>query len=202
MSRFINTLLSAAVAVVACTDVSAQRLPPTACDFADVEIPPASGIETPEERVQRIDKAFQDSLNAYDECQLTLSNASSSASASTASAASGSASGAGSTARGASGQNQGGQQSASTQKAVQVDSDETSQDSPGASATEQSDDRLSAGIPLNEMDNGAIPEDIPPGNDDDIVAQQIREAAMRESDPEIAAGLWEDYRKYKGLPAP
>jgi hypothetical protein len=202
MSRFINILFSAAVAVFACAGVNAQRLPPTVCDLAGVDILPASGIETPEERVRRYEKAFQDSLNAYDECQLTLSNSSSSASASTASAASGSASGAEANAGGASGQDEGGQQSASTQKAVQIGSDEPSQVSSRTSVAEHLDDRLSASMPLDEIDNGAIPEDIPLGNDDDIVAQQIREAAMKEPDPEIAAGLWEDYRKYKGLPAP
>jgi hypothetical protein len=34
-------------------------------------------------------------------------------------------------------------------------------------------------------------------NDDDIVARQLREAAEQESDPEVKARLWEEYRKYK-----
>lgn len=42
-----------------------------------------------------------------------------------------------------------------------------------------------------------VPADIPTGNDDDVVARQIREAAMRESDPELREKLWEEYRKYK-----
>ncbi|MCX2793333.1 hypothetical protein OQJ62_00185 [Microbulbifer thermotolerans] len=42
-----------------------------------------------------------------------------------------------------------------------------------------------------------VPADIPNGNDDDVVARQIREAAMRESDPELREKLWEEYRKYK-----
>jgi hypothetical protein len=46
------------------------------------------------------------------------------------------------------------------------------------------------------------PEDIPTGNDDDIVARQLREAAMREPDPEIRKALWDEYRKYKGLEIP
>jgi len=51
-------------------------------------------------------------------------------------------------------------------------------------------------------DNPAIyevPEDIPMGNDDDVVARQLREAAMREPDPAVRAKLWNEYRKYKGL---
>ena len=42
-----------------------------------------------------------------------------------------------------------------------------------------------------------VPADIPEGNDDDVVARQIREAATRESDPELREKLWEEYRKYK-----
>jgi hypothetical protein len=42
-----------------------------------------------------------------------------------------------------------------------------------------------------------IPEDIPDGSDDDVVARQIREAAMAETDPELREKLWEEYRKYK-----
>lgn len=41
------------------------------------------------------------------------------------------------------------------------------------------------------------PEDIPDGQDDDIVAQQLREAAMAETDPELKEKLWEEYRRYK-----
>jgi hypothetical protein len=42
-----------------------------------------------------------------------------------------------------------------------------------------------------------IPSDIPDGRDDDIVARQIREAAMKETDPELREALWEEYRRYK-----
>lgn len=43
----------------------------------------------------------------------------------------------------------------------------------------------------------APPGDIPSGDDDDVVARQIREAAMYEDDPELREKLWEEYRKYK-----
>ena len=42
-----------------------------------------------------------------------------------------------------------------------------------------------------------VPADIPDGRDDDIVARQLREAAMKEMDPELRERLWEEYRKYK-----
>ncbi len=43
----------------------------------------------------------------------------------------------------------------------------------------------------------AVPADIPDGSDDDIVARQLREAAMKETDPELRERLWDEYRKYK-----
>ena len=44
---------------------------------------------------------------------------------------------------------------------------------------------------------GGIPEDIEGGSDDDIVARQIREAALKEKDPVLREKLWDEYRKYK-----
>ena len=46
------------------------------------------------------------------------------------------------------------------------------------------------------------PVDIPDGADDDVVARQLREAAMREPDSEVRERLWNEYRKYKGLEVP
>jgi hypothetical protein len=43
----------------------------------------------------------------------------------------------------------------------------------------------------------ATPPDVGDGNDDDIVARQIRKAAETEPDPELRKKLWEEYRKYK-----
>jgi len=41
------------------------------------------------------------------------------------------------------------------------------------------------------------PPNIPPGDDDDIVARQLREAAEQETDPALREKLWEEYRAYK-----
>lgn len=38
---------------------------------------------------------------------------------------------------------------------------------------------------------------IPTGDDDDVIARQLREAAEAETDPEVQEKLWEEYRKYK-----
>jgi hypothetical protein len=42
-----------------------------------------------------------------------------------------------------------------------------------------------------------LPADIDDGRGDDIVARQIREAAMAERDPALRDKLWEEYRKYE-----
>ncbi len=42
-----------------------------------------------------------------------------------------------------------------------------------------------------------VPEDIPDAQGDDIVAKQLREAAIAESDAALKAKLWEEYRRYR-----
>ena len=49
----------------------------------------------------------------------------------------------------------------------------------------------------SEEKDSRVPTDIPDGRDDDIVARQLREAAVSEDDPELREKLWEEYRKYK-----
>jgi hypothetical protein len=46
---------------------------------------------------------------------------------------------------------------------------------------------------------GARGGQLPPPEDDDIVARQLREAAEKETDPELKKKLWEEYWKYKGV---
>jgi hypothetical protein len=56
--------------------------------------------------------------------------------------------------------------------------------------------------PIGNMTDDQIrertPEDIPVMVDDDIIARQLREAALSEEDPELRDRLWEEYRKYSG----
>ncbi len=59
------------------------------------------------------------------------------------------------------------------------------------------------GSPIDDMSEDEVrartPEDIPVTVDDDIIARQLREAALAEDDPVLRDRLWEEYRKYKGL---
>jgi hypothetical protein len=43
-----------------------------------------------------------------------------------------------------------------------------------------------------------VPDDTPDARDDDVVARQLREAAINEIDPVLKEKLWEEYRRYKG----
>ena len=45
---------------------------------------------------------------------------------------------------------------------------------------------------------GGAPGNLPLPEDDDIVARQLREAAQKETDPELKQKLWKEYWKYKG----
>ncbi len=56
------------------------------------------------------------------------------------------------------------------------------------------------GLPEWLPHGGATPGDIPSANNDDVVAAQIRQAAEAEQDPQKRARLWNEYRRYKGLP--
>lgn len=50
-------------------------------------------------------------------------------------------------------------------------------------------------IPVDSISDA--PADVGSGQDDDIIARQLREAAQKERDPELRAKLWNEYRKYK-----
>jgi hypothetical protein len=50
-------------------------------------------------------------------------------------------------------------------------------------------------IPVDSVSDA--PADVGSGQDDDIIARQLREAAQKERDPELRAKLWDEYRKYK-----
>jgi hypothetical protein len=63
-------------------------------------------------------------------------------------------------------------------------------------------DRTSTGVgggPVKSPPRGVSrqPSGIPDGSNDDVVARQLREAAEKETDPELQKKLWEEYRKYK-----
>ena len=50
------------------------------------------------------------------------------------------------------------------------------------------------------LTNGKTPDDIPDADNDSVFEAQIRAAAMAETDSDTKKNLWNEYRRYKGLP--
>ena len=44
-----------------------------------------------------------------------------------------------------------------------------------------------------------VPADVGSGSDDDTLAAQLRELAMKETDPVLRERYWEEYRKHNGI---
>ena len=86
----------------------------------------------------------------------------------------------------------------------EVDATETEEAAMGGVTTTASSRGTTGGRGAPPIDGAKYPAppDIPNGNDDDVVARQLREAAMREPDPAIREKLWAEYRKYKGIEEP
>ncbi len=180
-------------------------------DSVDCSLSNINFVDNPEmtraERIEAMNRAFFDSLNRFEECTLSTntmdSSASSASSANAANAAAGSDSLTGTE---ASGTEEGlasesienplvsGTEPEATAVAESLETEDT--DLTSVAKSEQ------AGYTVNTAGkmSGAAPEDIPEANNDDVVAAQIRLAAEIEKDPEKKARLWNEYRKYKGLP--
>ena len=67
---------------------------------------------------------------------------------------------------------------------------------PGGPPAEQ---QASVGGLSEEEIKARTPDDIPELVSEDIVAKQLREAALAEEDPELRERLWEEYRTYNDL---
>lgn len=65
-------------------------------------------------------------------------------------------------------------------------------------ANDRSLPQSSIGNMTDDQIRERTPDDIPITVDDDIIARQLREAALSEEDPALRARLWEEYRKYRG----
>ena len=74
---------------------------------------------------------------------------------------------------------------------------------PGAEQENRSVEEGSGGFQVNAQPipvrraGTPIPDDIPDARDDDIIARQLREAAMQEEDPVLKEKLWDEYKRYK-----
>jgi len=155
---------------------------------------------TEDEKIALMDQAFFESLNQYDACQSAASTMSG-----------GGASGGGNGGGGegsAAGMQGGGESIASSSmsgteapKPVMPahDISESDAEEGNIEGNESADENLP---PIQQAGTGgAVPADLPSADNDDALASQIRYAATQETDPVKKAQLWNEYRKYKGLPA-
>lgn len=176
---------------------------------------------TREERIEAMNQAFFDSINQFEECMLTNSmNA-------TADGAAGSQGGAAGGSPGSSGNgtqtltgsegSEGGMPAASNSaeagelsgtetepvdaglvaEILEKNKPQTGEFEAGSETEAAASESIARGGPAG---TGRAPADIPEANNDDVIAAQIRLAAEIETDPEKKARLWNEYRKYKGLP--
>ncbi len=71
----------------------------------------------------------------------------------------------------------------------------------GGSGAGRSDGGTPVTAPVEGSGSGTdatpVPKDVGDGRDDDVVARQLREAAMKEKDPGVREKLWQEYRDYK-----
>nr|VFJ69871.1 MAG: hypothetical protein BECKFW1821C_GA0114237_102024 [Candidatus Kentron sp. FW] len=179
-------------------------------DCTNIEIPYSENADlTRAERLALMDQAFFGSLEQFDLCQSTRNNRN-------ASGASGGGGGGGSGASGGGGAGDasGAEGSDNTNETLE------SLASSGISGTEEpretpvAEDIPDQGADPGHMERespkyqtgrqtagGELPDDIPSADNDDAFAAQVRYAAENERNPEKKARLWDEYRKYKGLPA-
>lgn len=149
---------------------------------------------TQEERLRRMDKAFFESLDKFEYCQAIKNK--------------GKAAGDGESGEGAA--DRAGESVASSvmsgTETPKVDNASDNSQGTGRPDSQAESQVMNEGSAINNGNmagsSGKIPEDIPPAENDDILAAQIRYAAENETDPVKRKQLWDEYRKYKGLAPP
>ncbi|EGL54467.1 hypothetical protein MAMP_01105 [Methylophaga aminisulfidivorans MP] len=156
------------------------------------------------EKLARMEQALSDSLNRFELCNISISSNSSSANSgngSGAGAGSGSGGGGGDTGNGSLAGGASGTESVASDMMQGTEQAPSNEAMAAASDTQESTESGSGKISASGSvaENGKIPEDIPPADNDDAIAAQIRVAAEAETDPEIRKKLWDEYRKYKGM---
>ncbi len=159
---------------------------------------------TQEERLQLMEKAFLESLNRFELCQELKEMAKSSSAAN--SNGDGLKSNAGDSTIEAGGMS--GDESVASSTMSGTEAPQNSSTHKGTEVIES--DKIQSLRDKNETvgktrenmkkSNGKLPEDIPSARNDDALAAQIRYAAENETDPVKSKQLWNEYRKYKGLP--
>ncbi len=160
------------------------------CENTGVDFSKDSTL-TKSERLAAMDRALNKSLNSYDDCLQSPSDGG------------GSQTSDGSSGSGSDGSSGAGTVSSAAASDISGTEKPATQAPPASADAENPDqDQQTAAVqpPKQAAPNGKIPDDIPPADNDTVLEKQIRQAAINETDPEKKAKLWDEYRKYKGIP--
>ena len=158
---------------------------------------------TTQENIQRLTEQFFESVNTVQHCEPPTDSASSGGGAAGGGATGGGAAAASSDIAGTEAvitepaEGNATSPADAELSAIQSEIDEALKGSSGAEATAK---QGAAATKAQDGNNGAIPDDLPPADNDSVFEAQIRAAAENETDPEVRKNLWNEYRKYKGLP--
>jgi hypothetical protein len=167
---------------------------------------------TQQEKLEQMDRALFDSLNKFELCQSAKNSQAASGAGAQAGGGGGGASGAeqagsegGTQDEGQTGSQGDMQAMKSTAGSGMSGTDAPKPPSPAPDVNEGDVNPTDEQINQSTMDGtqagGKLPDDIPAAANDDALAAQIRYAAENEPDPKKKAQLWDEYRKYKGLPS-
>jgi hypothetical protein len=162
-------------------------------DCSDVEIHFVDNPEwTHSERLEAMDRAFFESVDHFELCNLSNQSGTSSAPANGTNQASNTSPG-----------SEAGHDSVASQEMTGTETESTSSQDNSSKSSNVAENANNESVKVNRGSsiNGAKPKDIPDAANDDAIASQIRLAAEIEKDPVKKEKLWNEYRKYKGLPA-
>lgn len=193
--RSLEALSSLAVpADIPCEEITSAYRAPAGIDI--------NGETSDAETTAGMAGQFNASLGDFDEKLLREQDRVKARKAQT-SSASGGGGGASGSAEGKSGQEGAeGSEGESGQEGAEGESSESSQSGQQSgqqgseSGSSNNQDNSSAGSPSAGRPSSA-PPGTPDGRNDDVIARQLREAAEKETDPELKRKLWEEYRRYK-----
>jgi hypothetical protein len=158
-------------------------------------LPPPASSEEPADRLKTLDREFNESLSAFDEMLLKELRLIQAASAKRMKGLAEAAAEAGRRAEEKEGEAGTAEKGGGAEKS-----------GAGTEQTQTSDGRGKSGDPAGAGQaaggwgsggTGSPPGIYTPSPDDDIVARQLREAAEKETDPELKAKLWKEYEEYK-----
>ncbi len=166
------------------------------CTRIELDLEAAAGALTDEEKIALMDREFYESLARFDRCQASFSSDDGGGSDG------GGSDGGGSDGGGSDGGQGGGVQSVPSASVSGTDPEKASEEEPkeGREPGTPAVQPATAEHSSTPRDNGKTPDDIPPANNDDIIARGLREVAENEKNPEEREKLWNEYRKYKNLP--